>query len=329
MSKQAFNAKRQALDDLRLHPDREQLRKALRDRNNFLVARAAEIASEAGFEDLIADLLAAFDRFFLEAAKTDPQCLAKTALAKALRHLGHHGAPAYVRGIQHIQLEPAWGGRADTAASLRGTCALALTDCVLQGGDLEVLTYLADALADAASEVRVDAAMAIEQLNRPEGAVLLRLKVLIGDPDPVVMGQCFSSMLSLGPLGIVAFISRFLRSPSEDIQLEAASALAQCRDPEAIAVLREFWQDPLLSTDMRQALLMNLGASPLREAADFLEKVVAEAPVALAAAAVNALATSRFHTEVRDRLGEIVAARDSSQLQSVLEEKFGPELARR
>ena len=322
MSKQAFKAKLDAVEGLRAHPDREQLRKALRDRNNYLVARAADIAAEQGLDELIPDLLAAFERFFIDATRTDPQCLAKTALAKALRHLGHHGAPAYLRGIQHVQLEPTWGGRADTAAGLRGTCALALTDCALD--DVEILTYLADALADPDNVVRIDAAMAIEQLNRPEGAILLRLKALTGDPDPLVMGQCFSSMLSLAPMGIVAFISRFLKSPSQDVQLEAASALAQCRDPEAMSVLREFWEGPLLSNDVRQALLVNLGASPLREAADFLLEIVADAPIALATGAVAALAASRFHTEVRARLAEVITKRDSAQLQVVFEEKFDP-----
>ena len=321
MSKQAFRAKLDAVEGLRSHPDREQLRKALRDRNNYLVARAADITADLRVEDLIPDLLAAFERFFVDAARSDPKCMAKTAVAKALRHLGHRGAPAYVRGIQHVQLEPAWGGRSDTAASLRGACALALTDCVLE--DLEILTYLADALADPIGEVRVDAAMAIEQLNRPEGALLLRLKVLSGDADPVVMGQCFASMLSLAPRGIVAFISRFLKSASQDVQLEAASALAQCRDPEAMAVLREFWQDTLLSTDVRQALLVNLGASPLREAADFLLELVADAPVALACVAVAALAASRFHADVRAQLGDLVRVRDSSQLHSAFQEKIG------
>jgi HEAT repeat protein len=323
--------KKQALGDklaqLRSNPDHDHLRQALKDRNNYVVARTAEIISDLHLDELIPDLLGAFDRFFRDSARSDPHCLAKTAIAKALRSLGHHGAPAFVRGIQHVQLEPAWGGRADTAAELRGACALALTDCVMEGGDLEILTYLADALADPDKTVRIDAAMAIEQLNRPEGAILLRLKALIGDPDPDVMGQCFSSMLSLGPLGVVAFISRFLRSSTEDIQLEAASALAQCRDPEAIGVLREFWREPLLATDLRQALLINLGASPLHEAAEFLFEVVASEPIALAIAALTALATSRFQTELRPRLADAVACRDSTQLRAAYEEKFAKESA--
>ena len=319
MKKAAFEAR---LSTLRSNPHDAELRKALRDRNSYLVARTAEIISDLHRDELIPDLLGAFDRLFIDAARSDPQCLAKTAIANALRSLGHHGAPAFVRGIHHVQLEPAWGGRADTAAGLRGACALALTDCMLDGGDLEILTYLADALADPDKTVRIDAAMAIEQLNRPEGAVLLRLKALIGDADPDVMGQCFSSMLSLAPHGVVAFISRFLKSSSEDIQLEAASALAQCRDPEAVAVLRDFWQEPLLPSDVRQALLINLGASPLREAADFLLEIVANDAIALAVTALSALGTSRFHHELRSRLAETVTTRDSTQLRVAFAEKF-------
>ena len=36
-----------------------------------------------------------------------------------------------MRGLRHIQMEPVWGGQADSAATLRGTCALALIDCQL------------------------------------------------------------------------------------------------------------------------------------------------------------------------------------------------------
>ena len=243
MPRQAFDRKVEALESIRSAPhadaQRDQLSTALRERNNFLVARAATIAADLRFDELIPDLLAAYDRFFVDPAKSDPQCLAKHALAQALHSLGHHGADAYVRGIGHVQLEPAWGGRADTAASLRGACARALTDCFLD--DLEILRYLTDGLADPETTVRIDAAIAIDQLNRPEGALLLRLKLLTGD-ESAVMGQCCTSLLSLAPDDAVAFVSRFLHHAEVDVQVEAGSALAQCRDPQAIGVLREFWQ---------------------------------------------------------------------------------------
>jgi HEAT repeat protein len=320
-----FKEKLAALDALRSEPATvagERLGKALKDRNNYLVARAASLCAGLHLDGLIPDLLTAFERFFQDPVKSDPQCLAKNAIAAALRDLAYHVGDPYVRGIGHVQFEPTWGGRADTAATLRGTCALALSECPLD--DLEILTYLADALADPDRSVRVDAARAIEQLNRTEGALLLRLKLLLGDVDPTVMGQCFESMLSLAPDGGLSFVSRFLKSESADVQLEAASALAQCRDPHAISILREFWQDPLLPTDLRQALLINLGASPQREATDLLLEVVSREPMALASTAIKALATSRYRAEIRPILESSLAERDSSALQSLFTEAFAP-----
>jgi hypothetical protein len=84
VSKRAFDRKLQALDELR-------------------------------FEALMVDLLPAFDRFFVDGARSDPQCLAKNALAHALKDLGHRGA-------------------------------LASVECHLD--DLEILTHLTYALAD-------------------------------------------------------------------------------------------------------------------------------------------------------------------------------------
>ena len=144
---------------------REVLRKALNDRNNLVVARAAAMCADLRIEALIPEMLVAFERQLVDAAKTDPQCLAKVALVKSLRELGYRGPEPFVRGIGHMQLEPAWGGRADSAAPLRGQCALGLSESSLH--DLAIMTHLADALADPDSGVRADAARALEQYNRP------------------------------------------------------------------------------------------------------------------------------------------------------------------
>jgi HEAT repeat protein len=300
----AFDRKLQALEAVRSMSDdatvRDQLRQALGDRNNYLVARAAAITADLRHEDLLPELLDAFDRFFVEPAKSDPRCLAKAALARALRSLSYHVSTPYERGIVHFQFEPAWGGRADTAAALRGTCALALSECPLD--DLYILTYLADALADPDKLVRINSAIAIDQLSRPEGALLLRLKALSRDESPDVIGQCLTSLLSLAPPGAVAFVGQFLRSSNPDVQLEAVSALAQARDAGAVEALIEFWREPLLALELQRALLVSLGASPLREAAEFLLSVVADGPPALSETACTALTSSRFHPEFAQRL---------------------------
>ena len=323
MSKQSFDKKLEAIEALRAEPGSpatlDQIRKALRDRNNYLVSKAAALAADLSLCELIPDLLAAFDRFFIDPVKSDPQCWAKNALAKALKRLGHRDARAYLRGIVHIQLEPVWGGRADSAATLRGTCALALVDCQLD--DLEILSHLTDRLADSEKPVRIDTATAISQLGRPEGALLLRLKALLGDREPEVMGQCFSSLLNLTPRDSVPFIGRFLKAADESVRLEAAAALAQSREPETIEILKNFWRDPL-SPGLRNAFVTALGASPLSEAAEFLLSIIADESDQLAANALAALAASRFRAEMRGRIAAIVEGKHDLNLRRIFEEKF-------
>jgi HEAT repeat protein len=310
MSKQAFDKKLEALDALRSEPDSpaklDQIRKALKDRNNYLVSKAASLTASLALSDLIPDLLAAFDRFLIDPTKSDPQCWAKNAIAKALKDLGHRGAQVYLRGIVHVQLEPVFGGRADSAGTLRGTCALALVDCQLD--DLEVLGYLAELLADSETPVRIDAATAISQLARPEGAPLLRLKALLGDAEPEVIGHCFSALLSLTSKMAVPFIGRFLKAQDDDIRVEAAGALAQSREPRAIEILRNFWQDHM-PREMRAALVASLGASPLSEAAEFLLSILENESGEVAAGALHALAASRFRADIQNQVSVVIEAR--------------------
>jgi HEAT repeat protein len=327
MSKQAFDKKIEALEALRSDTASaapgDRVRKALRDRNNYIVSKAATLAGDLGLSELIPDLLSAFDRFLIDPVKSDPQCWAKNAIAKALKDLGHHDAGVYLRGIAHVQLEPVWGGRADSAATLRGTCALALVHCPLD--DLEILTHLTDALADSEKTVRTDAASAISQLACPEGAMLLRLKSLLGDTEPEVIGACFASLLNLTPKDSAPFIGRFLKARNEDVRIEAAAALAQSREPEAIEILKTSWRDRL-SHETRTALIASLGASPLPQAAEFLLSIIANESSELAASAVAALAVSRFHAEVRDQMLDIIEGKADPNLKRILEQPFtGPE----
>ena len=323
MSRAAFDKKLEALRALRSEPDSpvtlHQIRKALRDRGNYLVSKAASLAAELNLSALIPDLLAAFDRFLLDPVKSDPQCWAKNAIAKALKHLGHHDAQVYLRGIVHIQLEPVWGGRADSAATLRGTCALALVDSDL--GDLEILGHLTSGLADPEKPVRIDTATAIAQLARPEGALLLRLKVLLGDPEPEVMGQCFLSLLSLAPQDSIPLVGQFLKASHEGICLEAAGALAQSRELEALEILIGFWRDRL-SPQLRSAVVASLAASPLPESAEFLVTIIEQESAALAARAIEALAASRFCAGMRDRVASVVEGKQDANLARTFEQAF-------
>ena len=131
-AKRSFEEQLAALDELRQQAPEaaiEPLRKALAHRNNYVVAKAADLVSKFRLSELIPELVAAFERFFADPIKSDPQCWAKNALSRALVALEYEDAAVFLRGMRHIQLEPVWGGRSDTAGALRATCALALVQC--------------------------------------------------------------------------------------------------------------------------------------------------------------------------------------------------------
>src|SRR6202035_2933208 len=91
-AKRSFEEQVAAVDALRQEPEEariEPLRKALRHRNNFIVAKAADLVREFRSAQLMPEILNAFNRFFDNPGKTDPQCWAKNALSRALAALDY------------------------------------------------------------------------------------------------------------------------------------------------------------------------------------------------------------------------------------------------
>src|SRR6516164_4300249 len=77
------------------------IRKSLGNRSNLLVAKAARLVEDNSLTDLVPDLLVAYDRFFTNAEKTDPQCWAKNALSRALAKLECRDKDVFLRGLRH------------------------------------------------------------------------------------------------------------------------------------------------------------------------------------------------------------------------------------
>src|ERR1035441_10403738 len=174
----------------------EQLRMALAHRNNFLVSKVARLVADAELFALLPDVLASYDRFFLDATKTDPQCWAKNALVKTLVKLEHRQKDAFLRGLRHHQMEGSYGGLSDTAGALRGACTDALVDCPGLS-DADLLGLLLEPLTDADKTVRVEAARAIGQVGGVSAALLLRLRALLAKDEPEVLGAVYSALLTL------------------------------------------------------------------------------------------------------------------------------------
>ena len=284
------------------------LRKALSDRVNLIVAKAAKLAAEMRLQDLLPDLLRAFDRLFEKPVERDPQCWGKNAIAKALVTLDHHEAAPFLRGIRHIQPEPVWGGEEDTAATLRGTCALALPACadVTRG---QVFRHLVDALADRALPVRSDAARAIAQMEGEEAILLLRLKARLGDAEVEITGEVFDYLLQLEREQALPFVAGFLQPSLGPVAEEAALALGSSRQPAAAPLLEEAWnrqRDP----GYRLVLLRSLSATRQPDALEFLFNLVRNGRAADAVSALEALALHRDSPDIRRRVEEAASLRE-------------------
>jgi hypothetical protein len=280
---------------------RAALRKALGDRVNLIVAKAAKIAAELQIQELEPELLRAFERLFEEPVKSDPQCWGKNAIANALRDLGYRESAPFLRGIGYVQIEPGYGGPVDTATMLRGICLLAVLGCTdLRRG--EMMRLLVDSFTDKAATVRVEAARGLEQMEGDESALLLRLKARLGDEESPVVGQVFDSLLKLERDRGIPFVAGFLKS-REGVREEAALSLGSSRLADAVEVLRETWVSAG-DLEFRQVILRAMSLSRQESALEFLLHLAGEGPAQDGKAALEALSLHRNSPEIRRRAEE-------------------------
>jgi hypothetical protein len=262
------------------------------------------------------DLLAAYERFFTNAEKSDPQCWAKNALSRALAKLECRDKEVFLRGLRHHQMEPTWGGRSDSAGTLRANCAHALIGCDgLTNQDLLVL--LLDPLVDQDKAVRVEAVRALAQLG--ETAVpVLRLRALIAGEDAEVLGQCFTALLAIERDAAIPFVAWFLEA-GDDPAGEAAFALAETRNPGALAALLRRQKD-FADEWFSGVLLSSIALTRLPEAADFLIGLI-EREEREAARAIEALSRAATSEELTARLEQAVEGTGSPKLIKIWREQ--------
>jgi HEAT repeat protein len=304
--KRSFEDQVAALDALRQQPEEarvEPVRKALAHRNNFIVGKSADLVRDFRMVQLLPELLTAFDRFFNDPVKTDPQCWAKNALSRALAALDHQEAEVFLRGMRHIQMEPVWGGQSDTAGTLRATCALALVQC-RSLTDADLLGHLIELLGDKEKAVRAEAARAIEHVGSPSAALLLRLRAAIGSDEPEVLGACYGGILRIEGVSAIPWIGRFL-APADDSAAEAALAIAGTHSPEGFNSLRASFAkagDP----GWRSVLLSAIALTRQDEALEFLLELVRTESLN-AESAIEAVLRSMPSQETIKRLEKLVA----------------------
>ena len=194
---------------------------ALRDKHYRVVAKAARLAAEGLHYELVPALVDAFRRFLDNAVKADPTCFAKKALLRALVELDCDDVAFYQEALGYRQMEPVWGGSTDTAVDVRASAAMGLVASGYSRALVDVVTLLYDKEHDA----RAGAARAIACGNPREAELLLRAKILAGDAEAVVLGECFAGLLAAAPEDSVDFVARYLDAADEEVREQAALAL--------------------------------------------------------------------------------------------------------
>jgi HEAT repeat protein len=293
------------------------LREALAGRSSLAVAKAAQLARELELGVVVPDLVAAFDRLFPEGAAGDPGCTAKAALAEALYELGHDGAGVFLRGIRHVQMEPVFGGKVDTAVDLRGASAFGL----VRMGYRDALVELADMLGDPEPPVRISAARALAYRGASDGVPLLRLRVLAGDV-PEVVGECLSALLRVSGGGALPFAARLLESRNDQVAEAAALALGASRLEEAFADLRD-WVERVTSPVLRRAGLVAIASLRRDAALEYLLGLVRDAPQVTAAQAVEALGIYKGEEALAARVRQAAAGRRERTIRETVRRTLG------
>jgi HEAT repeat protein len=276
------------------------LRKGLHDRANLVVAEAARTIAALRLHALIPDLLASFGALFEDVLKTDPKCWGKMAIVQALTAMDYDQSPPFVRGLSHIQMEPVWGGKEDSAAQLRAHCALALVQCSVIRR-VEILRLLVAAMTDPEDPVRAEAVRAIAQLGGDDAALLLRLKAGISDARPLVLGQVFDSLIALESEIGVRFVGDYLSSSSAEVRDEAALSLGASRRADAVSLLTETWHKAA-SGEFGGVVLRALSSSRHPAAIDFLLDLVRKGSGRDCAAALAALESVECSDEIRSQM---------------------------
>ncbi len=302
--KESFDAELAALGALRTaSPDtaRPELRKVLKHRSNYLAAKAADGILHHGLSDLVPELLAAWERFLEDAAKTDPQCWAKYAVAKALAGFEYQDPELFLLGMRHIQLEAGWGGATDTAGPLRSICALALVQCRSLNSH-RVLLHLTPLFADKEVPVQINAVRAVTQVGTDSAALLLRLRAELGSGEPELLGACYGGVLAVEGAAAIPWIARFL-PPEDDLAGEAALALAETHAPEALKVLRAAFT-AAYDQRFRETVLTAIALLRLEEATEWLLGLIARGE-RHAAQAYEALRASAPSVATLERLREL------------------------
>lgn len=310
-----------ALVELRQEDDPQVILKQLdaaltQKRSALVVARAAKLVVELGekmdLRSLVPTMEGAFRRLLVSPLERDKGCHGKTELAKALVAMEQPATDVFLSGLRYVQMEPVWGGSVDAAAAVRGWCAHGL----VRSRHPEALLEVAPLLVDSERPTRLAAAAALGDSGQMAAEAVLRLKVVSGDDEPEVLGECCQALLRLDDQRSWPFVAELLVHPEPATVEAAALALGGSRLQEVIEPLVQCLERNL-DDDLRRSLCLALALTRRQRAFDVLLEEVDEGPIGRARAALSALAMHRHDGALKARLGEIVERRGDEEMQRI------------
>jgi len=283
--------------------------KALGHASGLVIAPAARAIVAHRLDGFDAALRTALDRLYVDPGDRDPQCRGKLALISALDELGCGEAELFLRAARYVQMEPVWGSSQDSAPPLRIRAAQAL----VRLGHHGLYRLLGELLTDLVGEVRGAAAQMLGAIGGERAALLLRLRLVVGDADVDVLADYAAALLACEGAEAVPLVVPLLRHDDRAVVGGIALALGGSRLPEALDPLRAL----LRQTADRQLCRTLIDAIALQRseaAAETLLGLLTDSDAEQAMAAVKGLRLYRDRPAIAARVQAGVDSRRDGRL---------------
>ena len=175
------------------------------------------------------------------------------------------------------------------------------------------MTELADLIMDREMQARIMAARALAYSERPEAALILRVKIHAGDKQPDVISECFIAILKIAKEKAVPLIAGYLDDPDEERRQSAALALGESRLPQAFEALKTRYQGEF-SPSVRRILLLAIATVRSAPSLEFILSILESAKPPLDEDALEALKIYRHDKNTWDQIARIVQEKQSASL---------------
>lgn len=309
--KRSAEEKLEALQDIVEHGTQASvqaaLQSALKEKNNFFVAKATGWAGEHLCYDLIPDLVDAYQRFLQTPLKSDKTCAAKRAIVRALYELNYDDVEFFRVGLRYRQLEPVWGGHVDAAVDIRCSSAMGLAAT----NYYRVMIDLVELLHDEEYTARIGAVRAMEMVDPYQAELALRHKIFQGDQEPEVIAQCFSSLMQVAAEESLDFVAACLHDLNMSVRESAALALGESRLDDALDILIHESKSIILHNAFQRSLFRAIALQRKDKAFDYLLNIIDKEDNPAAGDAIEVLAIYSHNKALEEKVKKLVSNRNS------------------